>query len=152
MTSFHHPTRSKSDDSHRAAVTSELAVHREENEGLTHRLGDQQAIEGVAMVIEGRQDRGREDVGVPDRQPRKAHGFDLFGEIGQVDADLALTSLDRELPQRHAADEDFVRGFHHAAHFLCNAWVAGLPPEGEMRVEQQLHRPTPGLPVSPSGS
>ena len=67
------PTRCESEHSDRASVTSKLAVHREENEWLAHRLGNQHAIEGVAMVVEGWQDGEREDVGVLDRQPREAH-------------------------------------------------------------------------------
>lgn len=62
-----------SDDSDRASVTPELAVYREENEWLTYRLSNQQAIEGIAMVVAGRQGGKLEDVGVPDRQPSEAH-------------------------------------------------------------------------------
>ena len=108
-----------------------------------HGLGNEQAIKGVAVVIEAGQVGELEDVGVIDRQPGKAHGLDLHGKHRQVDPEPAQPRLDGELPQRHAADEDLVGGIDQFANLVGDARIAGLPPRREAGIEQLPHRWVP---------
>ena len=119
------------------AVARQQGIGGEQAQRLDARLGDQHAIERIAVMIRQGGRRG----GMPTRngQLDAARGSDGIGQRGGIGLDLAEPRLDRDFPDRCRRHVNRIGRCDQAPRLALESRAVAHHPEIDVGIEQQAH-------------